>query len=476
MDIETERERVEQAKELLHPDRVASMGKDEVAETVAEIKPEVVDITHDRPVSELFGLGAMHPNAYVRYHMLDVARAKHRNVFAREFIADLTHDDEDFVAFEALRLIGELNIQRAIDDLISISHWPSQRIEEGKKPVGVGHAVVLEAAFDVFGTAKKDRLETLEEHYQENGHLPLDMLDKPTFGAREDADSLLPSEPPEGMVRVPGGTYTIGTEPADLPTTRFDHGDYEDPYDLTLEPFYIDRYPVTNEEYDEFVRAVEGDASHSYCHPGEPEDKDHRRNTRDDDRVGPDHPATGLDYYDMYAYAQWAGKDLPIEEEWEVAVRGSSGNVFPWGDEWDPTRLNWAGNAFGEEFSDINDWRETLQTADRMAPNPDPMTTPVDAFPENESEFGVVDAVGNVWEYTKTNFYTRQEMYPVFNHPRRNEHTNLIEDSEAFPVIKGGAWSSIPEMTTAPYRGKDLMTDRHNEIGFRCVVRPGTRT
>ena len=108
-----------------------------------------------------------------------------------------------------------------------------------------------------------------------------------------------------------------------------------------------------------------------------------------------------------------------------------------------------------------------------MEPNPETITTPVDTFPEGESEFDVVDMLGNVWEYTKTNFFSRQEMHPVFRYSKRKAHGNLIENFEAFPVIRGCAWSSIPEMTSGVYRGKDLMTDRHNEIGFRCVKRIG---
>jgi formylglycine-generating enzyme required for sulfatase activity len=95
----------------------------------------------------------------------------------------------------------------------------------------------------------------------------------------------------------------------------------------------------------------------------------------------------------------------------------------------------------------------------------------VDAFPESESDYGVVDMLGNAWEYTTTNFYSRHEMYPVFNHVSHTSHENLAENHDAYPVIRGGAWSSIPEMTTTVYRGKDLLTDRHNEIGFRCIKR-----
>lgn len=468
-DIDNELQTVNRITNRFEPGETARIDKESARALVDDVGSDASSLETDQALSELYGMATLHPNAYVRYYMLDLVREHHSwNVFARECVAKLTHDDEDFVAFEALRTCADLDIHRSIDDLISISSWPSERLDEGKKPVGVGHAVVVTSLLDVWGIDDPEEVEAIEEYYRENGHVPHDRLTKPTPGPRD--EDLPPEDAPEGMVYVPGGTYTIGVAEDRLPATRFDVSDVTEPYDIDLDPFYVDRYPVTNEEYDEFVEFVEAEG-HTYCHPGEPDGKDHRRNTLDDDRVGPDHPATGIDYYDAYAYANWAGKDLPTEEEWEVAGRGESGDVFPWGDEWRPDNLNWAGRAFDREFDGLTEWRAAIAKAHRMEPNPPALTTPVDEFPDNESEFGVRDMVGNVWEYTKTNFFSRQEMYPVFGHSRRKAHEHLMENPEAFPVIRGGPWSAIPEMTTLPYRGKDLMTDRHNEIGFRCVRR-----
>lgn len=453
-------------------------------ELVAEIEPDVDALQSDQALAEVFGYAAMHPNAHVRYHMLDVAKANVENVFAQEFIQDMTHDDEDYVGFRAIRIIREERLQRVLDDLMSFIGRPSERIHQPSGKVGVGGSTVLHTHIALFGTENPEELQRLEDHLEQFGHLPPDRLVKPhpfitidpeTDPGDEDTYWTLDVEPPEGMVQIPGGVYTIGIERSDLPINRFEAGDFTTPYRVEIEPFFIDKYPVTNAEYDEFVEATADDDT-DYGHPGEPEDKDRRRNTLHDDRAGPDHPVCGIDWYDAYAYANWAGKDLPIEEEWEIAARGTSGSVFPWGDTWDPDRLNWAGNTFGGEFESWWDWQKRIVEADRMAGYPETMTTPVDAFPEGESEFGVADMLGNVWEYTKTNYYTRQEMCPLFRHGRRKAHAELIEGLAAFPTTRGGAWSSIPEMTTAPYRSSDLMTDRHNEIGFRCVKRPGRQT
>jgi formylglycine-generating enzyme required for sulfatase activity len=435
---------------------------------VEDLAPRVARLRTDAAMSNVFGVAAVHPNPHVRYHMLGLAAENVSNVYARRYITSLTHDDQDFVAFEAIRLCGTLELQESIDDLVSIIGWPSGRIDHGGQPVGLGRATALRAELRIFDTEDREELERLEERYQEDGHFPVERHRNPSLQPDVPEDRRpTPDETPDGMVYVPGGTYEMGVPESDQPYGRF-VATYTDPYEVELPSFYIDEYPVTNAEYDAFVESV-AEHGHEFCHPSEPDGKDHRRSTRHED-VGDDHPVTGIDYYDMYAYAQWAGKDLPLEEEWEVAARGESGSLYPWGDEFDPDRLNWAGNAFDTEIEGVEQWSDLL--ADAVEEGiVEARTTPVDAFPEGRSEFGVADVVGNVWEYTKSNHLTRQELYPILSHPSPTSHENLIGNNEAFPVIRGGAWSSIPEMTSAVFRGKDLLTDRHNEIGFRCVKR-----
>lgn len=488
-EIDSEMADTAEVVERFDPETLDGRDPEAVEAIVADVTPTVAAFETDQAVAEVFGMAALHPSAHVRYFMLAAAEACLDNVFAQEYVVDMCHDDEDFVAFQAIRLLGEHRLQRSIDDVLSLIGWPSERIRQPEGMVGVGGATVLEAQLSIFGVADDGAVETLEDleaFYREHGHLPWDRLAKPhefirvnppdDAPAGEDppaADAEPPADvdPPDEMVYVPGGRYTVGIEESELPVHRFDDSDFTTPYEVEVDGFFVDRYPVTNAEYDEFAGAIEA-ADHKYCHPAEADDKDHRRNTLHDDRHGSDHPVTGIDWYDAYAYANWAGKDLPIDEEWEIAARGPSGNVFPWGDEWDPERCNWAGSAFDTEIDSWSEWRAVIATADRMAGVPETTTTPVDAHPTGESEFGVVDMVGNAWEYTKTNFHTRQEIHPVFKHRRRKAHGHLIGGTDAFPTTRGGAWSSIPEMTAAVYRSTDLMTDRHNEIGFRCVWRP----
>jgi formylglycine-generating enzyme required for sulfatase activity len=268
------------------------------------------------------------------------------------------------------------------------------------------------------------------------------------------------------MVKVPAGEFTVGIDPELLPQPKFDCSDATPASRHVLPDFFIDALPVTNAQYDAWATSAWAQG-HVLCHPDEPEDKDHRRGTRRDPRLQhPDHPVAGIDWYDACAYCAHHGKELPSELEWEKAARGTDGRLYPWGNEWDPTAVRWAGAVFGCDIPDIHRWRQILQNHDETFPAE--LTVPVGSFPRNRSPYGVMDLVGNTWEWTRTNIVSRQDMQPeVKGRPR----AEWITADQSFPVIRGGAWSSIPEEISTFFRGRDLLTDRHNEIGFRGVVR-----
>lgn len=466
----TETDPLQEIQTQLAPESLAGEQREEIKSRVEALTPTIQSLAEERQLANCFGMAALHPDPHVRYYMLHAATERLDSVFARQYLISQTHADDDYIAFEAIRLCGELGLQESIEDLVSIVSWPSRRLSEPGKPVGVGFATGSTAIERIFDAESQEELSKLEDYFEENGHLPVDRLEKPSLHAGRPGPDDLPVEdpdPPEGMVFVPGGTRTIGIDGDRLDFDRFDTSDASPAYEMYVPPFYIDKYPVTVEEYERFLEATTDDDT-DYGHPGEPDDKDRTPNTFRES-VGADHPITGIDYYDAYAYAQWADKDLPTEEEWETAARGSEGRLFPWGEEFDGERLNWAGAAFDTEIDSVEEWRRVVRK-DGVDPH-ETRTTPVTAHPEGASEYGVEDLLGNAWEYTKTNFLTRQEMYPAFTHQSPHSHEGLVDNTDAFPVIRGGTWSSIPEMTTTVFRGKDLMTDRHNEIGFRCVRR-----
>jgi formylglycine-generating enzyme required for sulfatase activity len=74
---------------------------------------------------------------------------------------------------------------------------------------------------------------------------------------------------------------------------------------------------------------------------------------------------------------------------------------------------------------------------------------------------------GNCWEWTATNFYARHPLEPDVGD---RDSIDVVYDWRSYPVIRGGSWSSLPELTSAAFRGRDLLTDRHFENGFRCAA------
>lgn len=136
----------------------------------------------------------------------------------------------------------------------------------------------------------------------------------------------------------------------------------------------------------------------------------------------PTHPVVGVSFRDAVAYAEWARKRLPTEEEWERAARGTDERAWPWGDEFDPKRCN------------SSMW-------------PTDTTTDVTRFPDGVSPVGAFDMAGNVWEFTTGNW-------------------------ENFgKAIRGGSYQSGPAYcrTTARW-GIDPEIKGANSVGFRCVM------
>ncbi|WP_206664141.1 formylglycine-generating enzyme family protein [Thermomonospora catenispora] len=400
----------------------------------------------------LTSLVAAHPEWPVRAAAVRLLAEHHAgDPDADAAVAAATHDTVDWVSFTALKVIAEHRIAAAVPDLIRISGWPSNftRPDFTRKPVGCGAAFTKRALLAIFGTRDPAELRRLEDEYFADMHKRLEAARK---RPRRNDD----------VVLVPGGPAIIGAK-AEPDPFRMTQGDNTLRV-VDVPTFLIDRTAVTNARYREFLEEV-GDSG-EFDHPDQPEGRSHVPAHWHDPRFNaPDLPVVGIDWYDAYAFANWAGGSLPSEVQWEKAARGVDGRRYPWGDEWDPARVNYVERSFGTAVSDLDSLEALLVTVSQ-GENPAHPVLPADALPEGASPYGALQMSGNVWEITRTNFYTGEDMDPFFKgrHP-----LEFMNRKDAFHVLRGGTWTSPPSCLTTFYRGKDLLTDRHNEVGFRCV-------
>jgi formylglycine-generating enzyme required for sulfatase activity len=227
---------------------------------------------------------------------------------------------------------------------------------------------------------------------------------------------------PGPMVLIPAGDFLMGTN------ERF--SDEGPQHIVHLGAYYIDRYEVTNLQYKKFIDETGRRAPQHFNGREVPDGK-------------ADHPVTFVTWYDARDYCTWAGKRLPSEAEWEKAARGSDGRRFPWGNDFDIRKAN----------TPIR-WGKIGVEGD---------TTPVGAFPEGVSPYGLYDMSGNVWEWTDS-WYTA---YPGNNTQSENY-------GEIYKVLRGGSWwdcSFYKCGISAPSYNRAFFNARvkNASFGFRCA-------
>ncbi len=210
--------------------------------------------------------------------------------------------------------------------------------------------------------------------------------------------------------------------------------------EVHLDAFYIDRTPVTNEQFKVFLDATgytpEDDAEGRFLQTWRK-----GRFPRGQDK----HPVTFVSWFDARAYAAWAGRRLPTEAEWEKAARGTDGRKYPWG-------------------------RTEPSVAHASFARPHDGTSPVGSFPEGASPYGALDMAGNVWEWCDdvddAAFY---ENGPPFN----PKSTARLGDKRARYVMRGGSFMyDARALRTFARIGYDPHY-RVAEVGFRCAKSAG---
>jgi formylglycine-generating enzyme required for sulfatase activity len=317
------------------------------------------------------------------------------------------------------------------------------------------------------------------------------------------ADDRMPADEARvaaGMVWLEGGTFRMGSDrhyPEEAPA----HG-------VRVDGFWIDRTPVTNRQFREFVKAT----GHVTVAEIPPEPKDypgalphmlragslvftppkHAVDLADWSQwwrfkfgadwrrpYGPhssiaglnDHPVVHVAYRDAEAYSRWAGKELPTEAEWEFAARGGlEGAEFAWGDEFAPGGRQMA-NTWQGGFPLENTCLDGFAR-----------TSPVTAFPPNG--YGIHDLIGNVWEWTTDWFSAQHEADAakpccVPENPRGGREEQSYDPCQpqiriARKVLKGGSHLCAPNYCRRyrpAARHPQPVDTSTSHVGFRCVVR-----
>jgi len=247
-----------------------------------------------------------------------------------------------------------------------------------------------------------------------------------------------PTTAPPQMIKIPAGTFTFRVHGIEIEGSNDIGVDTQMPWEdsprryhdhvLEMKSFWIDKYPVTNAEFKKFL-----DATH--YHP-----KDDLNFLRDwHDGAFPDgaadKPVTWVSLEDARAYAAWAGKRLPHEWEWQYAAQGSDGRAYPWGNEWNAAAVP------------TPDKGRTMRGPDSVS-----------AHPAGASSLGVMDLVGNVWQWTDEYI---------------DEHTRGgILRGGSYYQPQGSVWY-FPQAYKLDEHGKLLLMapskDRAGTLGFRCV-------
>jgi formylglycine-generating enzyme required for sulfatase activity len=231
---------------------------------------------------------------------------------------------------------------------------------------------------------------------------------------------------PARMVGLPSGAFTYTSIRSFLsPNEVIPYPGDSTARIVTMKKLFMDEYPVTNREYQSFIKAAKytpKDSANYLKHwtGGKPP------------KGLENHPVVYVDLNDAQAYARWAGKRLPTDMEWQYAAQGGDGRKYPWGNTYDSTKCN---HKLGH-------------------------TTPVDMFPDGKSPFGVRDLIGNVWQLT-SNVYDNGTFY--FGMLRGG---SFYDPTSSWWYIPGGPQpADNPQILLMVSPG----FDRNATVGFRCV-------
>jgi formylglycine-generating enzyme required for sulfatase activity len=241
------------------------------------------------------------------------------------------------------------------------------------------------------------------------------------------------------MVRIPAGPFRMGSSEEHIQKmiaagTDKSWVERERPqHTLELPDYEIGRYPVTNREYQAFVRLAGQRPPRDWDGDLYPEGKG-------------DHPVVNVTWHDAVAFCAWLSKEtgekyrLPSEAEWEKAARGEDGRIYPWGDAWDPLKCNTSEKGPGG-------------------------TTPVGQYSPvgGDSPYGCADMVGNVWEWTGS-------LYKPYHYDPQDGREQL--DAPGSRVLRGGSWPDSQNLARAARRSTATLRSCSTSLVFVAPAHP----
>jgi formylglycine-generating enzyme required for sulfatase activity len=222
------------------------------------------------------------------------------------------------------------------------------------------------------------------------------------------------------MAFVPGGSFYRGDNDGPLDSRpRRRH---------SLNAFWIDRFEVTNRQYRMFVQATGHRAPPHWSEGQVPSGME-------------DKPVVSVTWRDASAFAQWAGKRLPAEAEWEKAARGEEGLRYPWGPRFASEACNTREGGSGQ-------------------------VARVGSYPSGASPYGVTEMAGNVREWTADYYDGRYYVSAPAANPRGPARGTS-------KVVRGGSYLLSREWAVAFARSRLRPDERYGDLGFRCASSKG---
>jgi formylglycine-generating enzyme required for sulfatase activity len=236
------------------------------------------------------------------------------------------------------------------------------------------------------------------------------------------------------FVKVPAGEFSMGSDTANSFATELEFPKHKliIPYD-----YFISRFLITNYRFAKFIVATNYKSVSI---------------SRDDD-----FPVVNVAWYDAYSYVDWLTQSLlkntrwcfciPSEAEWEKAARGTFGNEWPWGDDFDIWRCN------------------SLESKKYAS-------TRVGSYaPLGDSPYGASDMAGNVWEWTRS-LYMDASNKSRYKYPYKINDGRENEKAESSRILRGGSFNETNIKARCSYRYKMPPDYQNNDIGFRVVIIP----